>query len=247
VVGVRAGEAVAWHDVECGSYAADLPLWRELAQAHGRQGVLDLGAGTGRVALDLASRGHAVAAVEQEAALCHELGRRAARLGVELEIVHGDARSLDLGRRFGLVLAPMQLAHLMGGRDGRLKLLRSVGAALEPGGIAALALSAPTPPLPDDAPPPLPDVREADGWVFSSAPTDIRDTPAGAEIVRLRQAVSPAGEIRESESVVLLESCSPGGLEEEAAEAGLAAAGRRSIPETLEHVGSTVVLLEPAR
>ncbi len=37
---------VIWHDVECGSYAADLPLWRELAEEAGVP-VLDVGAGTG--------------------------------------------------------------------------------------------------------------------------------------------------------------------------------------------------------
>ena len=44
---------VMWHDVECGSYVADLPLWRRLAAEAGGP-VLDVGAGTGRVALDLA-------------------------------------------------------------------------------------------------------------------------------------------------------------------------------------------------
>ena len=44
---------VVWHDVECGRYDADLPLWHELA-AQADHGVLDVGAGTGRVALKLA-------------------------------------------------------------------------------------------------------------------------------------------------------------------------------------------------
>ncbi len=30
---VVSSSAVVWHDLECGSYAADLPLWRELASA----------------------------------------------------------------------------------------------------------------------------------------------------------------------------------------------------------------------
>src|SRR5439155_27271172 len=45
---------VMWHDLECGGYVEDLPLWRELA---GDGPVLDLGCGTGRVALDLAAHG----------------------------------------------------------------------------------------------------------------------------------------------------------------------------------------------
>src|SRR4029079_2359457 len=62
--GVRMrGASAAWHDVECASYAADLQLWRELAAGAAPAPVLDLGAGTGRVALDLAELGHDVTAV----------------------------------------------------------------------------------------------------------------------------------------------------------------------------------------
>ena len=55
---------VLWHDIECGSYDLDLPLWRELADREGSP-VLDVGAGTGRVALDLARRGHEVVALDR--------------------------------------------------------------------------------------------------------------------------------------------------------------------------------------
>jgi SAM-dependent methyltransferase len=54
---------VIWHDVECGAYAEDLFLWRSLAAEHGDP-VLDVGAGTGRVALDLARHGHRVTALD---------------------------------------------------------------------------------------------------------------------------------------------------------------------------------------
>ena len=62
---------VRWHDLECGGYRADLRLWRTLADeqvphhADAPVRVLDLGSGTGRVALDLASRGHRVLGVER--------------------------------------------------------------------------------------------------------------------------------------------------------------------------------------
>ena len=44
---------VIWHDVECGSYAADFAFWRGLAadRPDPAAPVLGLGAGTGRVAL----------------------------------------------------------------------------------------------------------------------------------------------------------------------------------------------------
>src|SRR4051794_40089314 len=45
-----------WHDLECGAYREDLALWHTLAGVTGGP-VLDVGAGTGRVSLDLAARG----------------------------------------------------------------------------------------------------------------------------------------------------------------------------------------------
>jgi len=53
--------AAIWHDIECGAYTADLPLWEELAAGGA---VLDVGAGTGRVALRLARAGCAMTAVD---------------------------------------------------------------------------------------------------------------------------------------------------------------------------------------
>ncbi|MDQ6751787.1 MAG: hypothetical protein M3Z33_13685, partial [Actinomycetota bacterium] len=66
---------VRWHDLECGAYSADLPLWLELAAGAGGP-VLDVGAGTGRVALELARAGHVVTALDSDAGLlCALRGR----------------------------------------------------------------------------------------------------------------------------------------------------------------------------
>ena len=195
MVGLTA-EAVVWHDVECAGYAADLALWRELADT--REGpILELGCGTGRVALDLALRGHDVAALDSDPELVDELRARARRAGVSVRGEVGDARSFELGSRFALVLAPMQIVQLFGSRDGRESMLRCVRRHLQPGGLLAVALADPFEGIqPEDAEPPLPDVREADGWVYSSTPVAVRPEPDGTVAIdRLRQAVSPKGEL----------------------------------------------------
>ena len=68
VLAVTVPAHVVWHDVECGGYDADLALWRELAREAGGP-VLDVGAGTGRVALRLAGAGLDVTALDLDGEL----------------------------------------------------------------------------------------------------------------------------------------------------------------------------------
>jgi predicted RNA methylase len=87
---------VLWHDLECGGYGEDLPLWRALAGEAGGP-VLDVGAGTGRVTLNLAAGGAAVVALDADASVLEALEQRAA--GLPVETVVADARDFALGRR----------------------------------------------------------------------------------------------------------------------------------------------------
>jgi len=239
---------VLWHDLECGRYVQDLPLWRELAAeyapAHPRPAaaILDLGAGTGRVALELARAGHEVVALDCDERLLVALAERAGALPVET--VCADARDFHLERRFQLVLAPMQTIQLLGGPDGRAGLLRCTLACLQPGGLLACALADALEGFDaEHTEPPLPDVLEQDGWVFASQPVAVRPDPAGTMIERIRQTVSPEG-IRTAEGdTIVLDTLDGDTLEAEGIALGFAAAGRRFIEMTEEHVGSEVVLL----
>ena len=240
-------DAVAWHDVECAGYRADLPLWRELAASRGGP-VLELGCGTGRVALELAARGHDVTALDVDPALLGALGQRARERRVHVECATADARSFSLPRRFRLVIAPMQVAQLMGGPGGRRRMLERVRRHLAPGGLLAAALANPFGSVPaEDALPPLADVHDRDGWVLTSQPVSVRPEDGAVAIERLRQAVSPTGDLTGELHVVRLDELDARTLEREAAEAGLHPAGRHAVPETGDHVGSTVVLLELPR
>ena len=230
--------SVAWHDVENGSYDADLFLWRELADA-ARGPILDLGSGTGRVAADLAASGHEIVALDADRELLAVLADRTPAV----ETVEADARRFELGRAFALVLAPMQLAQILGGPDGRVAMLKRVHAHLTPGGTFAAALTDLREVILDDtASPPLPDMLERDGWVFSSQPVSLAADDDGLRVERRRQAVSPSGEIEETMATIAFDFVSAGRFEAEARAAGLEPVGRREIPETLDHFGSTVVV-----
>ena len=239
-----AAGAAAWHDVECASYAADLGAWRDLANERGGP-VLDVGAGTGRVALDLAARGHSVVAIDADPELVRACSDRARDRGLAVRAHAGDARSFELGSTHPLAILPMQVAQLLGGRRGRRAMLNTVGAHLAPGGLMAVALADPFGDVPaGEFLPPLPDVLEVDGWVLSSTPIEVRNEGDSVAVDRHRQAVSPAGELTEEIVTISLESVTEHGLEEEAAAAGFTPMPAREVPPTRDHVGSTIVLLE---
>ncbi len=234
--------SIIWHDVENGSYAADLEVWRRLAdEADGP--VLDLGAGTGRVALDLAHAGHEVTALESDSLLLDELGRRARQRELSIARWNADARALTPIERFALVIAPMQFVQILGGAAERSELLERAVACLVPGGAFAAAISDLDEAVAaEDATPPLPDVGEQRGWVYSSLPLDVRREPGGVAVEWLRQVVSPAGELTEERHALRLDSLSPEQLEAEAEPHGLRPEARHPVDGTESHIGSTVVV-----
>lgn len=254
---MSASAATIWHDVECGAYAADLPLWEELA-ARGDGPVLELGCGTGRVALHLARRGHAVVGLDRDPELIEALTVRASDIGPSgvgrksdarggnlVKGIVADARDFELEEQVALVLAPTHLLQLLPDAAQRRESLTSIAAALRPGGLLAAAIIESMPEA-DGAPPPLPDVREVDGWVYSSLAIEAAVGPGEIVVRRLRQLVSPEGSLSEEPNEVRIATFSAEQLEDEAAAVGLIPAGRREIPPTSMHEGSLVVLLERA-
>ena len=236
------GSASAWHDAEHGAYAADLPLWERLASERGGP-VLDLGAGTGRVALHLAARGHDVLAVDSDAELLAVLRERAADRRLPVRVIEADVRNLALKGDFPLAIAPMQLLHMLEGVEGRRAALRSVGSALASGGVLAAAVLAE--PLPPSGPTEsIPDVRDEDGWIHSSMSLEVRVGDERLEIVRLRQLVSPAGDLSDATHVTTVDRLPPSVLEADVAASGLRIAASEPIAETDEHVGAVVHLIE---
>jgi SAM-dependent methyltransferase len=250
--------AVVWHELECGSYTADLPVWRDLAACAGTgadaQPLLDVGAGTGRVALDLAARGHAVTALDRDAELLRALRERAGQSTIET--VCADARSFELQRSdFAVCLVPMQTIQLLGGPAGRLAFLSRARACLRPRGLLACAIVTDIQPFDCAAGDlgPEPDVAHVGDVDYVSRPTRLHVDAATLRIERERSVLSRmcrtsargkrASERAEVElDVIELDQLSVAQLLGEGEQAGLSGAGSRSIPPTLEHVGSEVVM-----
>jgi SAM-dependent methyltransferase len=229
---------VIWHDVECGGYRADLPLWHALAREAGGP-VLDVGAGTGRVALELARAGHQVTALDIDAELLAVLRERAGDLPVRTLVA--DAADFDAGEAaFALVAVPMQTIQLLPDRRGFFACARR---AVAPGGLVALAIAETLERFEDEVELPPPDAAEVEGWRFLSQPTAVREVAGGMRIERLRHTIAPGGDRTTEPDAITLAPITVAGLHAEGAAAGLRPAGAHHVAATAEHVGSEVVLL----
>jgi SAM-dependent methyltransferase len=238
---IRVQLDVLWHDLECGAYDLDLPLWHALAAETGGL-VLDVGAGTGRVSLELASAGVAMVALDADASLLGALERRAAELPVETVVA--DARDFALSRRLSLAIVPMQTLQLLGGRSGRAAFLRCALDHLQPGGLVAAALADAMDcfDVEHDMPPP-PDECEIAGVRYASHLLAVVEEDGRAAIHRRREIVGPGDRHESVESVVRLDRVTAREVAGEAAELGFLVEPARYVPQTDEYLGSTVVVL----
>ena len=109
--------------------------------------------------------------------------------------VTSDARSFDLGRRFPLILAPMQTVQLLGGPEGRAAFLAAARRA--PASPAACSPARwPTrsrPSTPSTTCRPPPDQAEIDGVLYASHPIAVHDRGDRAAIERIRGRSRAAG------------------------------------------------------
>jgi SAM-dependent methyltransferase len=265
--GIPPANAAVWHELECGAYTADLALWRELATRAGTGAgalpLLDIGAGAGRVALDLSARGHRVTALDRDPELLRALCARAGEMTIET--VCADARAFELScREFAVCLVPMQTIQLLGGASDRIAFLRCARAHLRGGGLLAAAIVTEIEPFDCAAGDlgPAPESALVNGTRYLSRATRVTVSGQTVRIERERSvfaaahasASTPAPQramletsmpktaMRERD-VVELARVSSSELHREGAEAGLVPAGTLEIPATDEHVGSEVVLL----
>jgi SAM-dependent methyltransferase len=127
-------------DLDYGDFAEDLPFYESLAQ-RSEGAILELGVGTGRVALQLAGAGHEIWGVDNDETV---LARARSRAGdaQHIHLTAGDMRDFDLGRSFALIYAGFGAFHHLLTPDEQLACLRCVERHLAADGLFVFDLRA---------------------------------------------------------------------------------------------------------
>ncbi|MCI0777498.1 MAG: methyltransferase domain-containing protein [Chloroflexi bacterium] len=122
-------------DLDFGDFTEDLPLYEQLAQRCDGP-ILELGVGTGRVALTLARAGYEVWGIDSSSAMLdHARSKAAPNLTDRLHLEQADMRDFALDRKFALVFAGFGgFDHLLS-PDDQARCLRRVRDHLAPGGL----------------------------------------------------------------------------------------------------------------
>jgi SAM-dependent methyltransferase len=121
------------YDPWSASVQEDVPFYLEEARATGGP-VVELGVGTGRIAIPLAAGGLSLIGVDSSRGMLEVCAERAALAGVSLDLRLGDLREPPVSEQVPLVLCPFRsFLHLQVDNDRR-RALRAVREMLVPGG-----------------------------------------------------------------------------------------------------------------
>jgi SAM-dependent methyltransferase len=123
------------YDRWCAGVDHDIPFY--VLTCEGAAGpIIELGAGSGRISVELARHGHRVIALDASPVMLAQARRRAQRLGVDelLETVVGDLRSPPDLPRSDRVIAPFRTFMHLSGDEERLTALRAAASLLDDDG-----------------------------------------------------------------------------------------------------------------
>ncbi len=110
-------------------YVADIEFYQQRAERL-NGAVLELGCGTGRVAIPLAQRGTSVTGLDHSPSMLRVFERKLAVTDApwrnNLHLVQGDMAAFSLGRTFGLIFIPFRSFQALTTRVDQLSCLRHV-------------------------------------------------------------------------------------------------------------------------
>jgi SAM-dependent methyltransferase len=175
------------YDVDMIEDPGDLDLYLALAARVGGP-ILELGVGTGRLAIPLAAAGYEVVGIDRDSAMLERARRHVESAGGRLDLVDDDIRDLRLARTgFRLAVVALNTLMLLGTRRAQRAAIRLLADRLALGGIVVV----------DVWQPDADDLARFDGRLMLDYRRD--DPESGHLVLKLGSAVHDAA----SQAVIL--------------------------------------------
>jgi ubiquinone/menaquinone biosynthesis C-methylase UbiE len=114
----------------------DIPFWLNLTEQIRPKNILEIGVGTGRIAISLAKAGFNVMGLDREESMLDVAREKIAKFSQDdrdrLKFVRGDARYVDLGQTFDLITIPLNtFCHFLTKED-QVTVLKNLKKHLDP-------------------------------------------------------------------------------------------------------------------
>ncbi len=134
------------YDLFYGDFKEDIDMYRGFAERTGGP-ILEVGSGTGRVALALAEEHHSIVGLELSEAMRITAQRKAdrAQLTNRVQFIPGDMRRFQIDQHFGLIIVPLNTFLHNLTLDDQLAALACFKKHLRPGGLLVLDCFNPDP------------------------------------------------------------------------------------------------------
>jgi SAM-dependent methyltransferase len=137
------GADAAFYDAIHDGFRDDIDLWLAYAGRTDRP-VLEVGCGTGRIAVELAAHGHEVTGIDPSPAMLARARRKAEERGLDVRFIEGRVLDLALDRgRYGLILLPLDVFLYCRDGDEQRWTLSALAEALSFDGVLAMDLPGP--------------------------------------------------------------------------------------------------------
>ncbi|MBD3377767.1 methyltransferase domain-containing protein [candidate division KSB1 bacterium] len=135
-------EFAPFYDLEYGNKKEDVDFYLDVANHYGDP-VLELGAGTGRISVELAQAGHHVIALDSSGPMLERLRSKIKDRDLEIDTILGDMQDFELPHPVPLCIMPFRtFAHNLSLKD-QLDTLYSIHDNLQPGAFVVFDLFVP--------------------------------------------------------------------------------------------------------
>jgi SAM-dependent methyltransferase len=161
-----------------------------VAALAGERPVLELGAGTGRLAVPLAERGLEVHGIDASPAMLERLADKAAAAGVTVHAHRGDFADADVAvpGGFGVVLVAFNTLFNLADAGAQRRCLANVAQRLAPGGVLVVEAFVPEPGAAAPGGAVTPTVIEADRVVLQVTRSDPQAQTITGSVVTITEA-----------------------------------------------------------